>query len=66
MTDGELVGQIGDGDADHAWWGRPEEMTMNRSHHKDNNQDHHHVQKALHHKQCKIHHPHPHHHHDMD
>jgi len=29
-SDGELVGQIGDGDADHAWWGRPEEMTMNR------------------------------------
>jgi endoglucanase len=26
----ELVGQIGDGDADHAYWGRPEEMTMNR------------------------------------
>ena len=30
-ADGELVGQIGDGEADHAWWGRPEEMTMNRS-----------------------------------
>ena len=30
ISDGELVGQIGDGDADHAWWGRPEEMTMNR------------------------------------
>lgn len=22
--------QIGDGDADHAFWGRPEDMTMNR------------------------------------
>jgi len=29
-SDNELVGQIGDGDVDHAWWGRPEEMTMNR------------------------------------
>ena len=28
----ELVGQVGDGDADHAWWGRPEEMTMDRYH----------------------------------
>eukprot|EP00095_Tigriopus_kingsejongensis_P004549 maker-scaffold893_size84343-snap-gene-0.24 protein:Tk04549 transcript:maker-scaffold893_size84343-snap-gene-0.24-mRNA-1 annotation:"beta- -endoglucanase" len=26
----ELVGQIGDGDADHAYWGRPEDMTMSR------------------------------------
>jgi len=25
-----LIGQIGDGDADHAYWGRPEEMTMTR------------------------------------
>ena len=30
FSDNELVGQIGDGDVDHAWWGRPEEMTMNR------------------------------------
>ena len=29
-SDCELVGQIGDGNLDHAWWGRPEEMTMNR------------------------------------
>ena len=28
----ELVGQVGDGEADHAWWGRPEEMTMARYH----------------------------------
>jgi len=26
----ELVGQVGDGNADHGYWGRPEEMTMNR------------------------------------
>jgi len=26
----ELVAQIGDGNADHAFWGRPEDMTMNR------------------------------------
>lgn len=26
----ELVAQIGDGNADHAYWGRPEDMTMNR------------------------------------
>jgi len=26
----EFVGQIGDGYEDHAYWGRPEEMTMNR------------------------------------
>jgi hypothetical protein len=25
-----LYGQLGDGDADHAFWGRPEDMTMNR------------------------------------
>jgi hypothetical protein len=25
-----LWGQVGDGDADHAYWGRPEDMTMNR------------------------------------
>ena len=29
-SDCELVGQIGDGNLDHAWWGRPEEMTMSR------------------------------------
>ncbi len=26
----ELYGQVGDGDVDHASWGRPEDMTMNR------------------------------------
>jgi len=26
----EFVGQIGNGDADHAFWGRPEEMSMQR------------------------------------
>ena len=30
LADTEFVGQIGDGDADHANWGRPEDMTMNR------------------------------------
>lgn len=30
LGDTEFVGQIGDGDADHASWGRPEDMTMNR------------------------------------
>jgi hypothetical protein len=25
-----LVGQIGDGNLDHAWWGRAEQMTMSR------------------------------------
>ena len=29
-SDYELVGQIGDGGLDHAFWGRPEEMTMDR------------------------------------
>ena len=29
-ADTELVGQVGNGDADHAYWGRPEEMTMAR------------------------------------
>jgi len=29
-SDTELVGQIGDGNADHGYWGRPEEMTMDR------------------------------------
>jgi len=28
--DFEFIGQIGDGYADHAYWGRPEEMTMSR------------------------------------
>ena len=27
----ELYVQVGDGEADHAFWGRAEEMTMNRS-----------------------------------
>ena len=30
VADKEFIGQIGDGDADHAYWGRPEDMTMNR------------------------------------
>jgi len=29
-SDTELVGQIGDGNTDHAFWGRPEDMTMAR------------------------------------
>ena len=29
-SDNELIGQIGDGYADHGYWGRPEEMTMDR------------------------------------
>jgi len=29
-SDNELVGQIGDGGQDHGYWGRPEDMTMNR------------------------------------
>ena len=28
--DCEFVGQIGNGGVDHGFWGRPEEMTMNR------------------------------------
>nr|4ZG8_A Chain A, Endoglucanase [Perinereis brevicirris]4ZG8_B Chain B, Endoglucanase [Perinereis brevicirris]4ZH5_A Chain A, Endoglucanase [Perinereis brevicirris]4ZH5_B Chain B, Endoglucanase [Perinereis brevicirris] len=30
VSDNELYGQVGDGHADHAYWGRPEEMTMDR------------------------------------
>ncbi|KAK7868028.1 hypothetical protein R5R35_010199 [Gryllus longicercus] len=26
----ELYGQVGNGGADHSWWGRPEDMTMDR------------------------------------
>merc|ERR1712002_653595 len=34
----ELYGQVGDGYADHAYWGRPEQMTMARPSFKiDNN-----------------------------
>ena len=29
-SDCEFVGQIGNGGVDHGFWGRPEEMTMNR------------------------------------
>jgi len=29
-SDTEFVGQVGDGNADHSYWGRPEEMTMQR------------------------------------
>jgi hypothetical protein len=30
VSKNELYGQVGDGDADHAYWGRPEDMTMAR------------------------------------
>ena len=30
LPDCEFVGQIGNGGVDHGFWGRPEEMTMNR------------------------------------
>jgi len=30
VSDNKLYGQCGDGGADHSWWGRPEDMTMNR------------------------------------
>nr|ANR02619.1 endo-b-1,4-glucanas [Perinereis aibuhitensis] len=30
VSDNEFYGQVGDGHADHAYWGRPEEMNMNR------------------------------------
>jgi len=30
ISDNEFVGQVGDGYADHAYWGRPEDMTMAR------------------------------------
>jgi hypothetical protein len=30
VSDNEFYGQVGDGNTDHAWWGRPEEMTMAR------------------------------------
>nr|BAF62178.1 cellulase [Mesocentrotus nudus] len=30
VSDNELYVQVGDGNADHAYWGRPEEMTMDR------------------------------------
>nr|CAD54726.1 beta-1,4-endoglucanase [Mastotermes darwiniensis] len=30
VSENELYGQVGDGDADHAYWGRPEDMTMAR------------------------------------
>ena len=33
-SDNELVGQVGNGDADHAVWGRPEDMSMNRPSYK--------------------------------
>jgi hypothetical protein len=26
----QFYGQVGDGNADHAYWGRPEQMTMTR------------------------------------
>ena len=29
-SDCEFVGQIGNGGVDHGFWGRPEEMTMDR------------------------------------
>jgi len=30
----EFYGQVGEGDADHAYWGRPEDMTMPRPSYK--------------------------------
>ena len=30
VSDNEFFGQCGDGNADHGYWGRPEEMTMAR------------------------------------
>merc|ERR1712117_669313 len=30
QTEGEFIGQIGAGDADHGYWGRPEDMNMYR------------------------------------
>nr|AOV94256.1 cellulase [Antipaluria urichi] len=30
VSENELYGQVGNGDIDHAWWGRPEDMTMER------------------------------------
>jgi hypothetical protein len=30
VSQNEFYGQVGDGDADHAYWGRPEDMTMDR------------------------------------
>ena len=30
VSPNELYGQVGDGHIDHAWWGRPEDMTMER------------------------------------
>jgi hypothetical protein len=29
-AENELYGQVGQGDADHAYWGRPEDMTIDR------------------------------------
>ena len=30
VSPNEFYGQVGDGHIDHAWWGRPEDMTMER------------------------------------
>jgi hypothetical protein len=30
VSENEFYGQVGDGGVDHAYWGRPEDMTMDR------------------------------------
>ena len=30
VSENEFYGQVGRGDLDHNWWGRPEDMTMER------------------------------------
>ena len=34
-----FYGQVGNGDLDHAWWGRPEDMTMARPSYKIDSQN---------------------------
>ena len=38
-SDCEFVGQIGNGGVDHGFWGRPEEMTMDRFDGEDSDDD---------------------------
>ena len=38
-SDCEFVGQIGNGGVDHGFWGRPEEMTMDRFDDEDGDDD---------------------------
>ena len=38
-SDCEFVGQIGNGGVDHGFWGRPEEMTMDRFDDEDSDDD---------------------------